>query len=335
MQKELADGIEFSANVILPSPQDNAVTIVVAVDENYIPHLAALVESIKNFFPEDRFLELIVLDGGIRKQSRALLEKQFFCEFNCGKINFINCKGSYKGVALNTYFTEAILYRVSAASILPNHKKILYLDTDLIVLSDISELFDIDLGETYAAAAAPELYMKVCIKMGSKKRIEKGVKGLSGLPIDKYLKEYLGLGEDAVHYFQSGVMLFNLDHIRASNIENIIKEDLLNNKYWLPDQDVLNKYLKGKVLELPLSWNLSAGIRSIYKDLTKEWAEKVDGSIELPKIIHYAGSNEKPWKDINKNFSNFYWLFLRRTFWYENVVQKLDKKKGLLKFFSV
>lgn len=330
MQKELAKGDES----FLLSPQDKEVTIVVAVDENYIPHLAALIESIKSSFSQDRFLELIVFDGGIETQSRFLLEKQFFYNFNRGRINFINCKALYKGVALNTYFTEAILYRVSAASILPNHKKILYLDTDLIVLSDISELFDIDLGKTYAAAAAPELYMKICLKLGDKKRIRRGVKGFSGRSINRYLQEYLGLGEGAEHYFQSGVMLFDLEYMRALNIENIIKEDLLSNKYWLPDQDVLNKHLKGKVLELSLSWNLSTGIHNIYKDLPDEWAEKIDHSTQFPKIIHYAGNDEKPWKNIDANFSNFYWFFLRKTFWYEKVLRKLNKKKGVLKFFS-
>lgn len=327
MERDPLMNAGLPVNVSMPSPPENAVTVVVAVDENYVPHLAALLESIKASFSKDRFLEIIVLGGGIKAQSQFLLEKQFFCDFKNGKIEFIDCKSLYKGVALNTYFTEAILYRVSAASIMPNHTKILYLDTDLVVTSDISELFDIDLGEKYAAAAAPELYMKICIELGHKKKIKRGIKGFSGLSIKKYLQEYLGLGEDALHYFQSGVMLFNLDYFREFNIESVVKEDLFKNKYWLPDQDVLNKHLKGRILELPLKWNLSTGIDNLYKNLNNELKVRVDEAIKSPKIVHYAGSDEKPWKSIDANYSNLYWFFLRKTFWYEQVVEKLHKKK--------
>lgn len=298
-----------------------------------MPHLGALIESIKSYFPQDRFFELVVLDGGIKPQSKFLLEQQFFYNFKNGKINIINCKALYEGVVLNTYFTEAILYRISAASLLPNHTKILYLDTDIIVCADISELFDIDLSDKYAAAAVPELYMKVCIKLGDKKRIKRGIKGFSGRPINKYLQDYLGLGNDAEHYFQSGVMLFNLDYFRAFNLENILREDLLKNIYWLPDQDALNKNLKGKVLELSLGWNLSTGIDHIYKSLTDGWAKKIDDAKKSPKILHYAGNDEKPWKNKTANYSDLDWFFLRKTFWYEKVLQKLDKKKRFLKLF--
>lgn len=305
------------------APLSHAVTVAVAVDDNYIPHLAALIESIKAYFPKDRFFELYVLDGGIQKANKILLEKQFYVNFKSGSINFIRCLDLYKGIPNHSYFTEAIFYRISIGNLFPNHKKILYLDTDVIVLEDLSKLFDIELNDCHIAAAVQDAYMKACIKQGSKKKIPRKIKAFGGTVVSTYVCEYLGLKEQADRYFQSGVMLFNLNSFRGANIENLSREDLQQRKYWLPDQDVLNRHLQGYIHDLDVSWNVMTFLPSLYEHIPEEWVLKIKKSFLNPKIVHYAGIDEKPWNRADAPLAYYYWFFLRRTFWYESVIGKL------------
>lgn len=304
-----------------PPPPSNAVTVVVAVDENYTPHLGALIESIKASFSKNRFLDFIVLDGGVHETSKNLLEKQFFQGFSAGTISFIDCSGLYADVKTHAHFSTATFYRISVGRLLPNHQKILYLDTDVTVLTDISELFDTELNAPYIAAAAPDICIKEWLARGKNKKIPKKYRFLNNSVVDTYVREYLALGSQADQYFQAGVMLFNLDLFRAHKIEEISAKDLSSRRYWLLDQDVLNRCLLGHMKILDVSWNLMAGFEDFCQDMPTEWAAKIRSAFEAPKIIHYAGFDEKPWNNPTAYFSNFYWFFLRKTFWYESVLK--------------
>lgn len=312
------------------APLGQAITIAVSVDNNYTPHLAALIESIKASFPKDRFFELFVLDGGVSKSNKFLLETQFFTNFESGSITFINCEGLYKGVPNHSYFTETIFYRISIGRLFPNHKKIIYLDTDVIVLSDISVLFDTDLGDN-AIGAAHDLGVKSFVHRGPSKKVPHRIKGLGGIPVSSYLRDYLELGDLADDYFQTGVMLFNIDAFSKLDIENIAKEDLLKNKYWFPDQDALNKCLKNNSYRFDTSWNCLSMALDLCANLPQEWAEKAKADFSAPNIVHYTGSAEKPWNTEDAPLAHFYWFFLRRTFWYEQVLKNVRKKQSFLK----
>lgn len=301
----------------------NAVTVAVSVDDNYIPHLAVLIESIKASFSKNRFLELYVLDGGVNKENKILLEKQFHLNFKIGSITFLNCRDLYKGIPNHSYFTEAIFYRISLGSLFPQHEKILYLDTDIVVLDDLSKLFDVKLNDHYIAAAVQDGYMKACIKQGKQKKIPRKIKAFGGTVVSTYVREYLELKEEADKYFQSGVMLFNLKSFRKENIEGLARADLLQKKYWLPDQDVLNRHLQGRICDLDVSWNVMTFLPNLYEHIPEEWVFRIKEAFLNPKIVHYAGADEKPWNQINAPLSHYYWFFLRRTFWYEVILNKV------------
>lgn len=321
----------------LSAPPANAVTVVVAVDENYVAHLAALIESIKASISDVRFLDFVVLDGGVQKSNKILLEKQFFKDFAQGRISFINCEHLYAGIETHAYFSAATFYRISIARILQNHDKVLYLDTDVVVLKDISCLYDIELDGQYIAAAVQDLCTKANIKLGKKKRIPKRYSGFGGIVISEYVRDFLELGDRADQYFQAGVMLFDLNGFRESNIEDIAIKDLSSRKYWLLDQDVLNRCLLGRTKSLDVCWNLMAGFDSFSENVPSEWVQKVKDAFEDPGVIHYAGFDEKPWNNPTAKFSNFYWFFLRRTFWYEDIVRsvgRFNKKKSIFPFFK-
>jgi len=309
--------VEFdSAKFALP---DNAVTVVIASDDNFVPHLAALIESIKANFSKDRFLELVVFDGGIKASNKFLLRLQFKVGFDYGKIRFIDCRNLHSDIATHMHFSVATFYRLSIGDLLPNHKRALYIDCDTIVLDDLARLFDFPLGEGQVAAAVPDVIMKSFINRGVSAMREAG-----GAVSKIYLREYVGLGDGFTDYFQAGVMLFDLEKYRRLDVVERAIDDLAGKKYWFLDQDILNKYLLGKVALIDTSWNCVNSVNDISDYLDLEWREKSKQDFQAPKIVHYAGFEAKPWNNKSAPLAHYYWFFQRKTFWYESVFQRFQ-----------
>lgn len=112
------------------------------------------------------------------------------------------------------------LIRLALAKIFPNLDKILSLDNDTFVLSDISNLWDIDLSNYYAA--------------GVRDTAELNVHGL---------------------YINAGVVLYNLDKIRNDKIDDKLLQKVHERKRDYPMQDPLNEIISSKVYELPSQYN--------------------------------------------------------------------------------
>ena len=109
-----------------------------------------------------------------------------------------------------------------------NENKILYLDSDIIVTKDISELYSTDVSDYYLAGVEDKLSHKMRDRVNLK---------------------------DGEVYINSGVQLVNLAKFREDNIEPIIFETL-RKKDTYTDQDVINDICRSKILQFPLKYNL-------------------------------------------------------------------------------
>lgn len=190
-------------------------------------------------------------------------------------------------------FPIAIYYRLLLSRILPNNiHKILYLDADIIVRHDLSELWDTDITN-YALAAVTD-----------QNRIKESC-------------ERLGY-DSKLGYFNSGVVLFNIDYFRTHNITDELIEFIKFNpeKLLCPDQDALNFVLKDNKLMLPVKYNVQ---ENFYHDppslkLTTELRE----SINDPFILHFS-TNYKPWnKKCHHPLRNLYYEYRKGTPWENN-----------------
>lgn len=104
----------------------------------------------------------------------------------------------------------------------------------------------------------------------------------------------IGAREESNRYFNSGVLLMNLDLIRALKADDKLKRLLQTCKFQFPDQDAMNIIFKDSVTYIPAHFN-RLGRDEVYD-------EKIT-------IRHFAGIN-KPWKDnataADKDFWNKY-----------------------------
>lgn len=187
-------------------------------------------------------------------------------------------------------FPISIYYRLLLADILPETvHKVLYLDADIIVRHDLSELWNTDISD-YALAAVTD-----------QNRIEESSKRLGYSP---------NLG-----YFNSGVLLFNLDYFRKNNITTKLIEFIKHNpdKLACPDQDALNYVLREEKGSLPLKYNVQEGFYRIPPTTSK--TTELEKALHDPYIVHFS-TNEKPWKrSCHHPLRNLYYEYRKGTPW--------------------
>ncbi|MBR6163911.1 glycosyltransferase [bacterium] len=176
-------------------------------------------------------------------------------------------------LSINTFFRFHIL------SLVPQEiKKVIYLDCDLVVAGEISELYNQDI-ENYCA----------------------------GVIEDKMAYEQIGiLGLKNEKYFNAGVLLLNLGEIRKTKFEEDVIDYFNKNKRFLKyhDQDILNAIWDCRVKFLDERFNAQSYSFQRMKQRYKKAGVK---RIKNPVIIHYTGEI-KPWHIYCKHIKVSEWL---------------------------
>ena len=261
------------------------IPIFFSTDDNYIPYLdIALASLIENASREYRYRILILNTGLDPKNIRKLKENErpgFTLEFVDISAQLESIKSRLKNVY---HFSVVTYYRLFIASLFPQYDKVVYLDCDLVVLGDISELYEIELGENILGAG-PEQFVQ---------------------NTDEFrLYARRALGVDPDKYVNAGVLLMNLKAFRRSRIEEkfirLITEhdfDLLD-----PDQAYLNYLCEGRIHILPSGWN----------------KEPMPLACEGKKnIVHYA-LYKKPWQYDDVIDGEYFWQYARRSPFYKEI----------------
>ena len=167
----------------------------------------------------------------------------------------------------------------------PNLEKVLYLDADTVLLDDVANLFNIDLGNNLVGA----------IPDGAVASIKE---------FQDYVELVVGL-KDYRNYFNAGILLMNLEELRKYRFQVKFMYLLDTIKFKVAqDQDYLNRLCKGRVTIIDNSWNTMPGADP-------------DKRSKNPKLIHYNLSY-KPWHLDNIPYEEYFWDFAWQTeFYYE------------------
>ena len=178
---------------------------------------------------------------------------------------------------LNTRFTIMCLNRLGYAKIFPTTKRILSLDYDVIVKSDISDVWNTDLGEKYLMAGVPERDRTLGYQLGY-------FNGDDFSSMSNVITK-----EDL--YVNAGVMLLNLAQIRAEKLDDVMLEEVNNRQYKFPEQDIYNIVCRGRIYPLDNSLNVS---RFTYSPMQQ-------------KIVHYAGEKKSLDIPLVKHYNDLSW----------------------------
>lgn len=179
-------------------------------------------------------------------------------------------------------WSPVIFYRLFAGQIFPDVKKLLYLDSDTLILNDLSELYNTDISK-YTIGAVPDMAP------------HEDLNNPNGIYVADFAKKHLKNGP----YFNSGVLLINTKE-QTKNIE-LLKNIKAELKY--PDQDILNIALQGKIKPLDLKYNIAPGL-FIPKHFPKPQA--ID-AIKTPFILHFYAAKPYHYNHVPRDaYSAFY-----------------------------
>lgn len=263
------------------------INICFAVDDHYIPYLkTALVSLLYN--RERKFsYNILVLHSGLSDELRCSLQSIADKE-DAVSLSFIDVSAEADKMRckVGTYLSIAAIYRLILFSEqFAQFDKVLYLDCDIIVEDDVSELFFMPMNGAAVLAAEETGFRQMSF---TKKAVF--IEGSQSYNIDNYRTDVLHM-KYPEHYFNAGVMLLDLVKCREYfTFEQVLKV-LHQRSYHYNGQDVLNIVLDGRVQLIDNTWNYQNSVNvfmanrpEIYGDLYR------DVKRESPKIIHYVSS---------------------------------------------
>lgn len=308
---------------IKPAFEQNNFPICFSADNYFSPHTGVAIKSIIENSSPDKNYDIFILEENIEKHN-----KKKICKMIEGKDNFsirfinINCYiGNIKKsvFSINAHFRIATYFRFFIPTIFKNFDKVLYLDADMIMLDDVSKIFETDLGDNILAAVLDTEMMRMIHvdKHGEHERL-------------KYLTETLSI-ERPDKYFQAGVILFNVVQMIEEDIQNKCINKLLQirtPKY--VDQDILNSVCQGRVSYLPGEWNVEWQIPIFARNLAAElpislYMDYLEHR-ENPKIIHYCGW-KKPWDNPQIDLADYWWEYAKVSPFYEHILYNCLKAR--------
>lgn len=276
------------------------INIVCAADDRYAMPLAVVIHSTLKHLKCDRKANFFIIDGGIKEKNKRKILK--FTNSERCQIDWLSPPDNLlRNAKLSGHIKVAAYYRLLIPEILPHHlTKAIYLDSDLIVNNDLELLWNIDMGEK-DILAVQTLSWKYVSSPGTLVKYKE-------LRIPPYSK-----------YFNSGVLVFNLQRWRNYNISAETLAYLEKNKNYINwhDQDVLNGVLVGRWGELDPRWNQTPGIYNYASWKESPFSEEVfDRILHNPYIIHFASSS-KPWKDSRNNHPDrtLFFQYVDMTAW--------------------
>ena len=156
-------------------------------------------------------------------------------------------------------------------------------------------------------------------------------------PIYKWKSE-LGM-KDSATYFNSGVMLINLDLWKELDITNKAFEFIHNHpdKIRFVDQCALNAVIDGDYLELTPRFNQQAILyrEGFYFGETTWTGEQIKEAVDSPILIHYTGPS-KPWEyNSNHPRKSEYWKVQKDSPFIRNFPEGMTRVDHIKRLFPV
>ena len=266
------------------------IPIFFTVDDGYLPFLAVVLHSLLDNASKDYNYEIKILYTKICEENQTKIKNKYNSDYV--NVEFVDLNDYLKKFQdkfyTRDYYSNATYYRLFIPDLYPEYDKAIYLDSDMTVLGDISELYNTDMKDNLVAG------------------VPDGV--IQGNPaFQEYVEKVVGVA-DYNNYFNAGMLLMNLNELRKINFQEKFLYLLETIKFAVAqDQDYLNRICKGRTTILDFSWNTMPG-----------------GIEEKPReslnIIHYNLSY-KPWHFDNIMYQDYFWHYAKQTDYYEYILK--------------
>lgn len=262
------------------------------INQTYAQHAAVCIVSLLENNRDLRF-EIVVVStnplGAAEEKLHQTIERYRNCSLRIAQFD----KAKFIALPLRGHYSLDTYVRLWMAEFFPaDVDRILYLDSDVVVVGSIGELWRTDIRDSILGA----------VTIPGSTRCES-----CGVP------EEFG-------YFQAGVLIINLKRWRDSDIPSILLRWINQNyeKIVDVDQDVLNACLYDRRHALPYIWNVIVPFYFNYHPLRIPNSE-IRAARKNAHIIHFNGPS-KPWQYLNRHPRRAeYWKYLKLTEWRDYV----------------
>ncbi len=256
--------------------------IATAIDEAYLPPLKVTVASLQKHLRSSLHPKLYLLNRELRHSDINAIGKLIDTE------TIVPADEAIRNLPQQSAFPPEASFPLLLADVLPDDvERVLFLDPDLLILDDVGEIWDTELGDNTIAAAG-DLAIPTCSS-------PRGVKG----------GHTLGIPRNAP-YFNAGVMVIDLKRWRADRVSWRAREYLEQHRGRTDysHQEALNAVLWNKWKQLDQRWNLISSLTG--RRYSQSHVSTVD-----PGIVHFAGKF-KPWRlEVRSPYAEHYADFLR------------------------
>lgn len=257
------------------------IPIFFSVNDAYSPFLATAICSIKANASRSYTYHIHILTDDVSVENKdrlsALAEEGFIIEFNPLAEQMATLPGvkQLQSHCFDAFATLTIYFRLFIPELFPQYDKVIYLDADLVVPGDISELYQEHLGTKLVGAVADYSIQKIA-------------------PFMRYIDRYVGV--DHQNYVNSGVLLLNSKRLREVNFAGCFLE--MVSQYGLetvaPDQDYLNALCRYGIHYLDPEWNTMPS--------------ECMGLMDDPQIVHF-NLGSKPWLNESVPYDELFWKY--------------------------
>lgn len=266
------------------------IPIFFTIDDKYAPYVSVAIASIIDNASKEYNYKIIIIYQELTNENIEKISKLQNDNF---KIEFVYMKDTLDAITDRVenrlrcdYFTLTIYFRLFIPEMFKEYDKGIYIDSDIVVPGDISELYKFELGDNLIGACPDHSVVDIP-------------------EIINYMENAIGVNRH--EYINSGVLLMNLKKMREEKFDQRFLE--LLNKYHFdsiaPDQDYLNAMCNGNILYLDECWD----------------AMPIEGRKELdnPKLIHY-NLFSKPWCYDNISYEDYFWKYAKKSDYYNDIL---------------
>ncbi len=266
------------------------VPVFFACNDNYVPYLDVALVSIKAHASKDVDYVVTILQTEISEEHKKTLTRHDCENFKVSFYDVTKLVEPLKGTLPDVfYYSLAAYYRLFIETAFPEYEKAIYLDCDVILLTDIAKLYDVDV-EGYLVGAVYE------------QNTDRDPK------FTNYVTDIIGI--PYYTYFNSGVMLMNLKEFRKFGVRDRFLNMLTTYNFdcLAPDQEYINVICSGRVKYLPNGWNKHS------------FPDPVEGDLNL---CHYALAH-KPWHYADTINGEYFWQYAKSSAYYEKIRSEFE-----------
>lgn len=266
------------------------VPIFFACNDKYVPYLdVAIISLIANASEKNEY-RITILKNEISEQNQAILKAH---ETQNVSIEFYDVKAMLEPIRSKLperfYFSIDAYFRLFIETSFPQYDKAIYLDSDVILLGDVADLYKTNVGNHLLAAVYEQ-------NTDRSPMFTEYVENIIGIPY--------------YTYFNSGVMVMNLKAFRNFRVQDRFF-DMLTRYHFdclAPDQEYLNVICHGRVKYLPTGWNKHS------------FPEPPEGEL---KLCHYALA-QKPWHYKETINGEYFWQYAKDSAFYEALLDEFN-----------